>query len=497
MPNSYCNLVPANLIKDEFTKITDGFGLVETDIVAHVADVANIDLMPQSPLPAKQGISTKSPKLIRKIDADHYHIFQKADNGYLKYILHKVNGDSSVSYGGTWQLLRLLSVQQVLDAVVWKEPVPTTGTLTTAIAGAGTGAGWNSVDANLVYKQPSFQEGNKDLSLYDLAVSSEVTFTLATRKKGKANILFLGNTGRSSNVEIYVNNVLVKSFPANLGGLTANYQTVEFPIPSPPNSSETCTVKIKNTDATNKFSFVALNFYRLEEHDGQETDSFKFYVNNSYFINETGASDYALRDNTNGKWFGSYHGGEVSQYLKGTWNGTSKQGDDFFSSETDLNTVASGAYCIVKNLLIRQKTKLINTADMVSIYDFNVDGTMNMTFALSNCTIPLKYFYTALTCTHTDFTQEAYPESKAITLSADNPLKIQGGYVEQVTATGERRQGIRFSMFNNKYNTLGAFIRNDVAYSKFYYGIVTEYTDGVVIPNLTFAKAIDFYNVKL
>lgn len=456
--------------------------------------INSIDTMPQCALTAKQGINTNSFKLFRKIDNDNYKIIQKADNGYIEYQLHKTRGDSSVSYGSNWDLLRLLSVQQVLECFLWKEPVPTSGSLTTSIVASA----WNSVDSNLVYKQTSFQESNKNgLTLYDLAPNSEVTFNFTTRSNSKANILYLSNDGRSNNVEIYVNGDLVKSFNSDKGSTTGTYYTEEFDIIKKTNVSESVTVKIKNADTSKKFSFVAFNFKSLKDFKGEEIDSYKIYKMNSYFINETGASDYALRDNENNKWFGSYHGGEVANVQIASWNSTIKQGEDYFARDTNISEISSGTFSLLNNLRIIQKTRLIDRADMVSIFDFNVDGTMNMTFSLSNSDVVLKDFYTALTCTHTDFSKVVIPRYEDITLNTDNFYKIQNGYIEQQSSDGSRRMGIRFNIFNNKYNTKGYFIRNNSSYSKFYYGIVCEYSKGVIIPNLTFSKSLDFYNVLI
>ena len=52
-------------------------------------------------------------------------------------------------------------------------------------------------------------------------------------------------------------------------------------------------------------------------------------------------------------------------------------------------------------------------------------------------------------------------------------------------------------MYNNFYNTLGVYILNNTNYSKLYYGAIAGYNDGVIIPNLTFSKALDFYNLSL
>ena len=146
---------------------------------------------------------------------------------------------------------------------------------------------------------------------------------------------------------------------------------------------------------------------------------------------------------------------------------------------------------------IVQKTKINNKATMTSIFDFNVDGTINMNFGLTDNTIKANDIYTALTCTSPNFTFITYPNIMGINQNADTTLQIQNGYIEQYSKDYDMKLGIRYNIFNNEYNTKGHYITHNNTYAKFYYGPVTGYEDGIVIPNLTFSKALDFYNILM
>ena len=457
-------------------------------------DITNINLMPQGALPSKQSISTCSKKLALKASDDVYKIIQATNKGYVAYTFKKGIGDSgSSSVGGNYDLLRLQLSEQVNECFLWFEPNILTGSVTTAVAPSIL----NSVEKVLVTDITTNSINNiTGLSLYDLAPSSSITFEMITRKNNNANILYLSNINRSDNVEISINDVVVKTINSNKGYDGGFYNCEEFNVPSNANASDPFTVKIENK-GTNKFSFVGLNFSTLKEFDGKEVNSFKAYKKDKVFINAVGSSDYAIRDKDLYKWCGSYHGGEIAEQQKITWNPTNKHGEDFWNKETHLANIPVGRFTVVDDLRIVQKTKINNKATMTSIFDFNVDGTINMNFGLTDNTIKATDIYTALTCTSPNFTFITYPNIMGINQNADTTLQIQNGYIEQYSKDYDMKLGIRYNIFNNEYNTKGHYITHNNTYAKFYYGPVTGYDDGVVIPNLTFSKALDFYNILL
>lgn len=310
-----------------------------------------------------------------------------------------------------------------------------------------------------------------------------------------ANILYLSNTNRSRNIDICINNIVVKNIDTNKGYADGYYVTEDFKVPTSITSYPKYTIKITN-NGDKKFSFCCFNFKKLEEFNGEYIDSYKIYRIKKYFIDNIGASDYAISDKDLGKWCGSYHGGETSEVCKLNWNKL-KLGLDYREVIENFNDILDNTFTIVKDLKIIQQTNINNKAKMTSIFDFNIDGTLNMNFGLNNNTIKASNIYTSLTCTSPDFTAISYPEIKGISLNDNTNIKVQNGYVEQSTSDLTRKLGIRFTMFNNFYNLLGVYVLNNTNYSKLYYGAVAGYNDGVIIPNLTFSKALDFYNLSL
>ena len=457
-------------------------------------DIADINLLPQGTLPAKQSISSCSKKLALKVSDDIYKIIQATNKGYVAHTFKKGNGDKgSSSVGANYDLLRLQLTEQVNECFLWFEPNILTGSVTTAIAPSIL----NSIENMLVTGTTTNSIGNiAGLSLYDLAPNSSITFEMISRKNNIANILYLSNTNRSNNVEISIDDVVVKAINSNKGYNGGYYNCEEFNVPSHANASNSFTVKIENKGAK-KFSFVGLNFSTLKGFDGKEVNSFKAYKKDKVFINAVGASDYAIRDKELKKWCGSFHGGEIAEMQKMTWNLSNKHGEDYWNKENHLTDIPVGRFTVVDDFRIIQKTKINNKATMTSIFDFNIDGTINMNFGLTDNTIKATDIYTALTCTSTNFTFITYPNIIGINQNDNTTLQVQNGYIEQYSKDYDMKLGIRYNIFNNEYNTLGHYIIHNINYAKFYYGAVAGYNEGIVIPNLTFSKALDFYNILL
>lgn len=492
--DNYKNSVKSMEInKADKAKVEEKFGEVYEQLEHIETQNKDINLFTQAPLPAKQGISTNSYKLALKNNSKNLKIVQKANLGYIMHTFINGEGDtSSSSVGGSWGLLRLRASEMIANCFLWKEPIPKEGVLTKSIVASD----FNSIEGSLVVPQTANNvTNNVGLALYDIEVGESFEFEMTATSNDNANIFYLSNTNRSRNVDICINGIIVKNIDTNKGYVDGYYVTEDFKVPTSVTSYPKYTIKITN-NGDKKFSFCCFNFKKLEEFNGEYIDSYKIYRIKKYFIDNIGASDYAISDKDLGKWCGSYHGGETSEMCKISWNKL-KLGLDYREVIENFNDILDNTFTIVKDLKIIQQTNINNKAKMTSIFDFNIDGTLNMNFGLNNNTIKASNIYTSLTCTSPDFKSISYPEIKGISVNDNTNIKVQNGYVEQSTDDLTRKLGIRFTMYNNFYNTLGVYILNNTNYSKLYYGAIAGYNDGVIIPNLTFSKALDFYNLSL
>jgi hypothetical protein len=136
---------------------------------------------------------------------------------------------------------------------------------------------------------------------------------------------------------------------------------------------------------------------------------------------------------------------------------------------------------------------------MISDFDFNIDGTLEMKFALIESTIEFISAYTALTCTGPTFGYVSYPWLGALppTDGEYYTVPMNEGYIVQYDSqlTGQEI-GIRFTKFNEQSNMRNhPYIWNSANYKKFYYGPLVQADESggsKVINNLTFSKGLDF-----
>ncbi|MED2978188.1 hypothetical protein P4284_15990 [Bacillus swezeyi] len=493
--------VLSDRLNDTDTRLDQGFASVRDDVFDYT-------LTPQSPKPQKNGIRTNSAKIIQKTSADELQIVQRTNKGYVHYTLTKNSGASGTEdYGINHELIRLTKARQFQDAYVYFDMgSPASGTLTTLYE-----AGQNNTIEQRLFKLPqldmsrnfSSKGDGTGLACYELATGGEVTYNLDATKTKKANILFLCSTGGGEDVQILINDTLVKSFNPRsyvvTGTTTAAMALIEFEIPSKADGDEIIVLKIKNNSSSYPVYPCCINFFELKDHNGQVIDNFKcFGSTRGGWIENSGASDYALYDATAGKWFGSYHGGEVSEHDFLIWNKNAITDiDEYDLSMTAFADVPTGEWRIQRNFKLYQQTALAGgKARMVSEFDFNVDGTLEMDFGYYDGQVQLGTFYTGLTSTNTAFSYVFQPKFHFF---GDVPsgnhynIPLTEGRISQVNPTDVLQLDIRFTKFNQEHDTRGPSIFDHDNYRKFYYGpIFGAASNPVSLGSLSFSKGLDF-----
>ena len=73
---------------------------IETSLDTITKDIADINLLAQGTLPAKQSISSCGKKLALKVSEDIYKIIQPTNKGYVAHTFKKGNGDTSSASAG-------------------------------------------------------------------------------------------------------------------------------------------------------------------------------------------------------------------------------------------------------------------------------------------------------------------------------------------------------------------------------------------------------------
>lgn len=490
-----------------------------TDIGTKKADkaetVAKEESITKSVMPDKIGVKTKSPKLvIVGATDDVLKVVQYNGIKYVMYTLHAGQGDtSSTSVGGHWDLIRLRKVELVAYAYVAKtiyDPSLTVGTVGTFFAPALRSNIENllmdpmNVEDSSVYESST---GNGyGIGLYSLSGASSVSsvtwkINIGTKKRG--NILVYGSPGSSASADILVNGEVVKSFdPTKLAVDGSNRcKLIEFDLPYN-DSSGVVSVTLRNNDVTGKVVyFSCCNYMQLKDYDGSDIDFYKVLTTSSKYIDAAGASDYAIFDADLSKWCGSFHGGETRVFAKITWSsGTNwrpvNQWDTGRQIMLNKSTISPG-WIVLPTFKIQQLTNINDKGQMLSTFDFDTDGTMEMAFSYYGGSIRATSFFTALTATHIEFTSVSYPQYGSLP-SGTAPLYFvpNDGHIKQYNPSKYLTLGIRFTRFLSQFqNPLkkNGWIFNDPAYyKKFYYGVIDDYAPSATISSLQWRKALDF-----
>lgn len=457
----------------------------------------DVNFMPPANVPSKTFVTENDYKVVIKENDNKLKIFQKANKFYLEYTLTQKSGDTgSSSYGGNWDLLRVVGVRESRQSYVYFKPTPVTGNLYDKQVASGE---LNAVEKQLFGLKEDYVDttknytcGGEGLDISIVNPSESFSFHFPLSSSTIANIMFLGSNLSSESVDISIvykdEEITIDNFnPRIYMNYDKNgcYSIRDFRLPVASEGNQSVLLKITNKSSSRPFYFGCMNLFRLEDYRGQSINAFKSIGGKRIFIDAVGASDYALNDG--GKWFGSFHGGEVSSYNK------ISLGKEDSEAEYDFSTVSVGGLNVSKNLKIRQRTKLLNSITMITEYNWSSNGTMDMKFSFDNRTknIKLTNFYTALTCTHKDFNYLSYPQLVATpTNGGDIKIYSDTGEVHQQNSNDFLELIIRHTKFNEEFSGV-SYIRPNNSYSKYYYGVIAE-SESVELKTLTFSKSLDF-----
>jgi hypothetical protein len=499
--------------RGEYSVLNERLGATDTQLSgkAEQAKVQNFNLMSQSPKPTKSGITTNSPKLAIKTGTDAFMVIQNMGKGYVAHTLDSNGGTTEVSHGVNWELLRLKKSQHVSDAyLAYSTFQNVVGTLTESSPGTKTA---DIIDTNLTdynsakaesSSHKSSKAGDIGLSLYHIASSSapsSVDFIIKTGRARKANAMIYGNTSGSTDVDILVNDQVVvkgintKAFRSygdspgrNLIGI------VEFDIPVlTTQTPRDIKITLRNNSLTDRLYFLGINFVKVKDYKGEYVDFYKILPNVLKWVDASGASDYAIREK-DGLWAGSYHGGETRESGTIPWRIPTST---FIRSSADIGLsnftdITLNDWCVLDDLTISQRTNLINKAKMLSNWNFDVDGTFNMSFGLYDNTMNIDLMYTSLTCTHVDFLYITYPKTFQVVDGIGNEFDIVEGKVTQRSASRGAELTVRFTKFNDFLSDKRVTVNSNSSYNKLYYSPISQISGGVVVPNLSFEKSLDF-----
>ncbi len=486
-------------------RIDDGFTEV-TSQLAHTMDkVSDFITFPQSPKPEKSGVKESSHKIVHKISNSQVRIVQKTNEGYVHYDLQK-GGNSGVNdYGDNHELLRLYSAKPLNEAYVFFDVSEPKSRNLTIYNAPGI---FNSIESELFYlpnldttgESHVSSDGALGMGCYVVNPSTEVEYDLPITEFDEANLLIMGTVGSGDDLQVFVAGKLVKTINAKSYVTSDNntaFATITFKIPSKKGSSnKKFSIKLRNNASTGNNYICALNYFKLKDYKGHPITNYKgFGTNKPGWITRSGASDYALYDQEEGKWFGSYHGGEISLYNRVQWLGQPNISPSHPHAFSPIENIEDGEWRAQSNLQFYQRTSLANgKAEMISIWNFDVDGSMEMDMSYQG-NVVLGNFYTALTAADVSFNYLMFP---VFMFLGSNPTgnkiytPLTEGKVSQLSQSQGLQLDTRFTKFNQERATEGPYISDVNAYRKFYYSPINGNKGRFKLPALTFSKGLDF-----
>ena len=467
------------------------FGELNDQVTANTNNINNIIKanFENPTMPPFREVLGNSPKFVSFNPTNNtIQVVQRNSNGYLIYQFDNTGGDtSSSSVGVNWDLIRLKKIQFSQFAYCFKDTYASTvGTLSTLHQPASYGGYFETAMNHTVlpYYTDVVAKNKSSMAVYGLTSSdnttpSQVTYNLKYNVSGKANVLFLVSQGSSTDVDIIVNGKTIANLDLSKIAYagTAGFYTYEFSIEQQQADStgKICEVTLKNNDLTKPMYFACMNYLRLEDYDGRDIDSFKATSSGKYYVNSNGASDYAIYDYDLQKFMGSYHGGETAiQQLFTQPNLVSNAvnyNSDYFDSGIYINKTlpAAATWFIVPSFEILQVTNLNNKARMLSIFDFNNDGIVDMSFNFHG-DVNTNKFFTGLTSNSLDMDLIKYPNNAAIT-SGENMVFKNNGLVNFASNTCNLKMDINYAKFPNTYIQNGyenGYVNATTGYNKFY-----------------------------
>lgn len=336
--------------------------------------------------------------------------------------------------------------------------------------GTTTGA-WGA--KTVVPVSASFPTGTLTAQQLTYQATNELNATMSWSVNSKyggrrGQVAMFGTTGSATQIELYVNGVLQKTFSAQTTEPKLVFVQYEL------------TQTGANTVMLKKVSGLAMNVIGADFSTLSATDPELSYTALAFgdygrpYVAGNSAMDYAFFEYNENKWFGSVHGGETQRVAPAFY---------VDGARTDIPATV-GAFVVGKYLKLIQRTTMATGASSLNVdktYSYIADSVVGLDVAM-NGNANVKTAYTAMCATHTDFGFITYPYYQDVTTSANNRV----GRRSRITqADYTRPSSTRFLTTECTLHPMGGatganmlgngpFISAQSAYNKFYYGPCVE-----------------------
>lgn len=459
----------------------------------------NTRFMEKVAMPPKAlGDRGNSSKLLHKIDDtltggnNSFDIFQKSGSRYNKYRFTDSVGTSDGSAGGTWGLHRCIDVEDIWEIWVAKKETSGQSVGVTKVKSDNvlTDKKYTLFERDYLFASGKYNEDSiySNEAATGLPVHAipqdeyiEYEINISTHyqdKNSKMNVAVITSDILSGNAEIQIADATlnwhtIKTFSTkDTFSAGETVKLIEFEIPYSSDTLGTLKIRVVNKDTVDLW-VACLNLMRLRNVNKHEVDYFIAAGLGQHYINTTGSLDYALNRESDGLWYGSTHGGEISENLV------------YYSDDGKISALNWGTndFSICENLMIRQETRIVDADDDTTIllktrsyWYFDQNGTLGFKYSFFEGDFDVgKDFMACLTTTHYDFNSLFSPINVNLEALSDGEsiyLPLQEGYVHQKTSNNFNVIH-RFSMCNDAESSLKVW-HVVGAYNKFYYSTLND-----------------------
>lgn len=482
-------------LKDKITSIDDEFINVRKSI--DVNFVTSI-IPPTSPT-----ITTHIKAIVKDENSNDFYIISKRCHGKGKYISHRVTNEVSPSdsnnYGGA-SPFRPGSVYMVSDAVIAKLSPHTksdTGVSLSSFTESqiSTLYGFSKTDDAI---HAETEQGDFTLNtpqVYSISTNAYVTYML---------------TSSIAHVRLACSNASSKSVTISISRNNTDWTTQKIvdtkilPGGQPPLPIDieinglggTWYLKVENTDTTTlqPANLVGLNVFSLGCCELLDYDNFIAtitpFVNGgpSYYFGGNGATEFAAKELSTGKFFGTYHGGHSDFLQRLRTENASFNLDSGYAPKLLLSrhvtlhtastlTVSSSTYSYVAETIF---------GDGANVTNYAINKT-------SGDDIICERVYTHMATSARNFNWIHLP---ILTKKEDDGDVVVGqcGFMQQFRDIDASTINCYFSQVNMSDNGYGGgYISFQQSYNKQYYGPIFSSVNGARLPEGMFTTGKEFF----
>ncbi|WP_436875795.1 phage head-binding domain-containing protein [Siccibacter turicensis] len=489
---------------------TDGSSLIGTpdgSVESRLTGLAEEDAVIKSRLvtglipPSSPTIGNGVKAIMRIAGDDDFYVISKKANGKNGFIAQRVTNDVSPSnesnYGGA-SPLRPGSVDNIRDAISAKLVPSAKGSsvaLSTFNASQiATLFGFNATGSSLNAATASGDYSLFSPQAYSIPNSSTVVYTLSAPR---AVVRFGAFNTSSASVQISIsrdgaNWMLVDTINTLLppGG--------QNPLPYDVNVnglSGTWYLRVANAHANNAI-LVGINIGSIGGSEILDYDNFMATIEPvlqesstpSYYFGGLGATEFAAKELSTGKFFGTFHGGHSNfmqrlRYDSGSYNLDNSTAPTLLLSK---NAILHTTSDIVIGPAVYKYVASTQFGDGVSITNFSLKKLSDQTILCERV-----YTHMATSCRNFDWIHLPVLVNK----QDDGDVKIgQTGFIQQFRSEDAATINCYFTQVNIDQNGFGgAYVSFQPNYNKQYYGAAMSSVVGVELPEGVFVTSKEFF----